>query len=76
MNIKEQLIQECVNIVKRKDIKEEINELVKPILEMLLSELYPYLYILIIFIVLCFLISLINLILLYRGKYLSHSNNG
>jgi uncharacterized membrane protein (DUF106 family) len=70
MNIKEQLVQECVNIMKRQDIKEEIKQLVKPILEMLLNELYPYLYILIIFIILCFFISLINLILIYRGKYL------
>ena len=74
MNIKEQIIQECVNIIKRKDIKEEINALVKPILEMLLNELYPYLYILIIFIVLCFIISVINLVLIYRGKYMSCGN--
>jgi uncharacterized membrane protein (DUF106 family) len=74
MNIKEQIIQECVNIIKRKDIKEEINALVKPILEMLLNELYPYLYILIIFIVLCFIISVINLVLIYRGKYMSYGN--
>ena len=70
MNVKEQLIQECVNIIKRKDIKDEIKELVKPILEMLLNEVYPYLYLLIIFIILCFFINVINLILLYRIKFL------
>ena len=74
MNVKEQIIQECVNVIKRQDVKEEINLLVKPILEMLLNEVYPYLYILIIFMVLCFIISFINLILLYKGKYLSHGN--
>ena len=70
MNIKEQLIQECVNIMKREDIKEEIKQLVKPILEMLLNELYPYLYIVILFNILSFIVILLNLFFTFRQKYL------
>ena len=69
MNIKEQLVQECITVLNRKDVKHEIKTLVKPIIEMLLNELYPYLYILTIFVVLCFLMSVGNFFILFRNNF-------
>ena len=68
MNIKEQLIQECLNIIKRKDVKDELKQLVKPMIELLLNELYPYIYILITFVILCFLLISANFFILFKQK--------
>ena len=37
MNIKEQLVDECIDIIKRGDVKTEIKNMFKPIIGMLLS---------------------------------------
>ena len=68
MNIKEQLIQECLNVIKRKDVKDELKQLVKPMIELLLNELYPYIYILITFVILCFLLISANFFILFKQK--------
>jgi hypothetical protein len=68
MNIKEQLIQECLNIIKRKDVKDELKMLVKPMIELLLNELYPYIYIIITFVVLSFLLMSANFFIILRQK--------
>ena len=68
MNIKEQLIQECLNIIKRKDVKDELKQLVKPMIELLLNELYPYIYLLITFVILCFLLISANFFILFKQK--------
>ena len=68
-NMKEQIIQECLNIIKRDDVKEEIKELVKPLIEILLNELYPYIYILISILVLCFDLLSFNVFYTFKGKF-------
>ena len=55
MNIKEQLVDECIDIIKRGDVKTEIKNMFRPIIGMLLKDIYPYIFISMLFIIICFL---------------------
>ena len=50
-NIKESLINECVGILKRDDVKEEVKELFRPIIDLILQEIYPYIFLSMIFVI-------------------------
>jgi hypothetical protein len=69
--MKDSLVQQCLGILKREDIKQEMRVLFSPILNILLQELNPYIYVIILLVVLLFLMILailILLILLMRTK--------
>ena len=44
MNIKETLIQECLVLLKRQDVKDEIKSLMRPVIDMLLHQITPYIF--------------------------------
>ncbi len=67
-NFKESLIAECVNIIKREDVKEEIKDLFRPIIDMILQEIYPYIFLSMLFVIISFLLILGIFILLLRIK--------
>tara|TARA_X000000368_G_C23013658_1_gene704680 strand:- start:975 stop:1208 length:234 start_codon:yes stop_codon:yes gene_type:complete len=70
MNFKEKLINECLLILGRDDVKEELKEVMKPMIDMFLKEVYPYIYLSIIFVIISFLLILGIFILLLRNKLL------
>ena len=70
MDIKEKLINECLNIFKRKDVKDEIKEIMKPVIDMFLKEIYPYIYLSLIFVIISFLLILGIFLILMRSKTL------
>ena len=41
MDVKEQIINECLNVLHRKEVKEEFKELMRPLIDMLIKEIYP-----------------------------------
>ena len=41
MDVKETLINECLNILHRKEVKDEFKELMRPLIDMLIKEIYP-----------------------------------
>ena len=59
-NIKETVISECVNILKRDDVKSEIKSLFSPIIDMILTEIYPYIFLSMIFVIISFLFNFRN----------------
>ena len=67
------LVEQCLSILKKDDIRNEIKIIFQPTIELLLNELYPYIYVIILIIVLLFILILTNLILqiniLMRIKY-------
>jgi hypothetical protein len=67
-NIKESLINECVGILKRDDVKEEVKELFRPIIDLILQEIYPYIFLSMIFVIISFLLILGIFILLLRNN--------
>jgi hypothetical protein len=69
--MKETLVHQCLDILKREDIKNELKILFKPVFNYILHEINPYIYIiitLICFIFIMILANLILLILLLRNK--------
>ena len=62
--MKDTIVRQCLDILKREDIKNEIKDLFRPILDYVLCELNPYIYITISLIFLVFILILANLILL------------
>lgn len=68
MDIKETLINECINILHKDEVKHEFKELMKPLISMLIQEIYPYIFLSIIFVFISFLLILGIFILLLRNK--------
>lgn len=68
MVIKDTFIQQCFEILKRPDVKKEVNNFVKPIINLMLQEIYPYIYLSLIFVIISFLLILGIFILLLRNN--------
>ena len=69
--MKDSLVQQCLDVLKREDIKNECKILFKPILEFVLYEINPYIYITVTLVFLIFIMILailIILIFLLRNK--------
>ena len=62
--MKEPIIQQCLDILKREDIKYELKSFCAPIINLILNVINPYIYITIFFIFLIFIMNLAILILL------------
>jgi hypothetical protein len=67
-SFKDSVINECVSILKRKDVKDEIKALFQPIIDMVLQEIYPYIFLSMIFVLISFLLILGIFILLLRNN--------
>ena len=57
------LVNQCLDILKRDDVKRELKLLMKPILEFLLFEIQPYIYIIVFLLFMLFAMTLANLLL-------------
>ena len=62
--MKDSLVQQCIDILKREDIKNEFKVLFKPVLEFVLYEINPYIYITVTLVFLIFIMILAILIIL------------
>ena len=69
--MKDSLVQQCLDILKRDDIKNEFKSILKPIIDFILYEINPYIYItvtLVFMIFIMILAILVILIVLLRNK--------
>ena len=62
--MKDSLVQQCLDILKRDDIKNEFKMLLKPIIDFILYEINPYIYITVSLVFLIFIMILAILIIL------------
>lgn len=67
-NYKQKFIDKIISILKREDIRKEIKHLFFPVIEMILHEIYPYIYLCLIFVFISFLLILGIFILLLIKK--------
>jgi len=65
---KDILIKECVNLLKKPELKNEILSLFRPVVELLLKEIYPYIYLALILVVISFLLILGIFVIIMRLK--------
>ena len=70
MTLKDKFINEILNIFHREDVKHEIKEVMRPVIDMLLKEIYPYIYLSLIFVIISFLLILGIFLILVRSKFL------
>ena len=70
--MKENFIEQCLFLLNKKEIKEQIKEIFNPFLQIitktLLNEIYPYIYLSLIFVIVSFILHLGNFILLFRNN--------
>lgn len=69
--LKNKIIDECLQVLERDEVKNHFKNLMKPIIELLLKDLYPYIFLSIIFVFISFLLILGIFILLLRNKTLT-----
>jgi hypothetical protein len=62
--MKNNLIKQCLDILKTDDIRNEIKVLFSPVTDLILYEIYPYIYIIIFLVFLIFILILAILIML------------
>ena len=66
--IKNALIKECIEVLKRDDVKTEVKTFVNPIIDLILIQINPYLYLCMMFVIISFLLHLGIFVLLLRNK--------
>ena len=68
MKVKDTLFSQCLDVLKREDIKYKIKNIFEPVIDIIMDELRPYIYIAITIIFIIFVMILAILTLLIRGK--------
>ena len=72
--MKNQIIEQCLNILARDDVKKEVKELFKPLVSLIVQEIYPYIYLSLIFVIISFLLILGIFYLLLRNNLKTFKN--
>ena len=62
------VIEKCLSILKRDDVKNELKKIITPLTSIILIEIYPYIYLSLIFVLISLLLHLGIFILLLRNK--------
>lgn len=66
--MRDAIIEQCLAILKRDDVKQELKNLISPLVELILVEIYPYIYLSLLFVLISFLLHLGIFVLLLRNK--------
>lgn len=72
--MRDSLVQQCLDILKREDVKNEFKMLLKPLIDFLLYELSPYIYLTVTLVCLIFLMIvaiLTILVMMYRNRHMA-----
>jgi hypothetical protein len=65
---KDTIIQKCITILRRDDVKQELNQLFIPIMDVILDKIQPYIYISLLFVLISFILHLGIFFLLFKNK--------
>ena len=65
-------LHECLSLMDTEEFKNEMKIFLRPIIDIIIQEIQPYIYLTIIFISLCFLLILGIFVLLIHNKYTYH----
>tara|TARA_Y100000817_G_C16477516_1_gene376563 strand:+ start:254 stop:475 length:222 start_codon:yes stop_codon:yes gene_type:complete len=68
--MRESITDICLAVLKREDVKHELKTLAVPLIEPILDELYPYIYLSLLIVIISFLLHLGIFILLVRNRSL------
>jgi hypothetical protein len=62
------IVDICLSTLKREDVKKDIKSIFSPIIDLVLTDIYPYIYLSLIFVFISFVLHLGIFILLFRNK--------
>lgn len=62
--MKDTLLNQILDLLKRKDIKNEIKKIITPLTDIVISDLYPWIYLIVLLVFFIFFIILANLVIL------------
>jgi hypothetical protein len=62
--MKETIVQQCLDILKRDDVKNEFKLMLKPVIDFILYEINPYIYITVTLVFMIFIMILAILLIL------------
>jgi hypothetical protein len=65
--MKDSLINQCLDILKTDDVRNEIKVIFSPVTDLILYEIYPYIYVIILLVFLIFILILAILGLLIQS---------
>jgi|TARA_Y100000748_G_scaffold247374_1_gene211973 hypothetical protein len=66
--MKDGMIDMCLTILRRQDVKAELKNLLSPLVDPVLDQLYPYVYLSLLFVIISFLLHLGIFFLLVRNR--------
>ena len=69
MMLREKIIEQCLQAMKRDDVKKELKQMFQPVIDMIMQEIYPYIYLSVLFVMISFLLTLSIFILMMRTSY-------
>jgi hypothetical protein len=58
--------------MKRDDVKQELKQLFHPVIDLIMQEIYPYIYLSVIFVIISFLLTLGIFVMLIRTSLLKN----
>ena len=67
--MREKIIDQCLQVMKRDDVKRELKQLFHPVIDLIMQEIYPYIYLSVIFVPISFLLTLGIFVLLMRTSF-------
>jgi hypothetical protein len=67
--MKQEFIDQCLLILSREDVKMQLKDLFKPLVSLIVQEIYPYIYLSLIFVIMSFLLILGIFYLLLRINF-------
>ena len=62
--MKDSIVQQCLDILKKEEVKNEIKILLKPVINFIFHEINPYIYVIIMVVFLLFIMNLVILFIL------------
>lgn len=71
--MKDKILDYCFNLLKQDDVKKEIRNIIKPLIELIFLELSPFIYLILSLLIINFLLNLAILIILMRKKNIAFS---
>ena len=64
----DKFVEKCVQILAREDVKKEMKILFKPLVSLIVQELYPYIYLSLLFVIISFLLILGNFYITLKSR--------
>lgn len=69
-DVKDKIITMFLQVLKRDDVKKEIKDVCSPIINLILVDIYPYIYISLVLVIISFLLHLGIFVLLFKKRFI------